>query len=228
MLRFKKSLAAVLGIVFFQTMAFAEGQLLSKILPGEDLSPTWKVRAIPMEGLSEGITAYQVTDYPKASGETEESYASPRDKGQTFDSFVLSPLLKHHALGDFGGKQDGTVGQWIEEGLSTHVFISTAGIPVLWVDPESSKAQMAGNCNDRSLEGLIRVDKDQNVSQVQIKTLEAIINHFKKPDDVDYPIHIQYLGDHAEARDSKEAGTITNINYLRKELGLSPLPKIDA
>ena len=158
---------------------------------------------------------YFVTDYRKHPGKTAVNYAPAKDS--KFDSLILSRYKDENPQG-FSGQNSqlkGILDSWVETGFSCHSIIPAAGGVVFWVDPNTSKGQMAGPLNKTSLEALVGTPSSQAVLPHQINNLNFFVNFSRAHGD-----DIGYGASHSEARGSGYEGTITNIDEVRGSIGL--------
>lgn len=196
------------------------GSKLSEVFPEQGISDAWTV-----EKISRDYGDVYVVDaaYPKAprsdgTPRTALDYGPNREEGKVFNCAVLSQ--KPQKDGNFGKILDA----WVQSGISSHYFVGQDGISVEWINPLTSKGQMAGKkWNNMSVEILLLTDAEQKASEAQIKILGDLFGWLKaKPSS---KIDVQYMGSHQEARGSGDDGKINNITDVRKELGLDLLPK---
>lgn len=157
---------------------------------------------------------YLVTDYEKAPSKTALNYGPP--KTDEFDTVILSRYRDDpQSVSSSPSQLYGVLEDWKAKGYSSHAILPTNGGLVLWIDPTESKGQMAGKWNKHSVEVLAGTGESQELLPHQISSLSFLI-HFMRSEKND----IQYCLTHSEAQGSGKEGKISNINEVRKELGL--------
>ncbi len=162
-----------------------------------------------------------IVEYPKAPSKTEANYAPPRSKIEGSEDLVPLDTIVMSRYKDLQGPSQTSeltaiLNSWVEKGFSCHALLPAKGGIVFWVDPTLYKGQMAGEWNAHSLEVLTGTPSTQQLLPSQITSLSSVRDFINGQGE-----KIKYLISHGEARGSKENGTITNIDEVRKELGLS-------
>jgi hypothetical protein len=165
---------------------------------------------------------FAVTDHAKAPGKTEVNYAPPRTKaGGTEDLTPLDTIVLSRYNGAVGSSNlAGILTSWIRTGFSSHAVVTGKGTIIYWVDPTQCKGQMAGKWNACSVEILVATDAGHCLAPSQFDSLASIVG-FSNAFANAKKEQIRHMLSHGEACGSQTEGTISNLDEVRGNLGLT-------
>ncbi len=175
------------------------------------------------EPLNRTFNLFQIVLMPAKNGKGHDHYFPERK--ETLKNFVLTRSDNCEFLatqGDFANP-------WVKKGFSCHLLVGPDYL-VEWADPTNEQGQMAGDLNKNSLEALVLLPTGNPMSDDQINMIKAYFNQNLSLKTIQFGGDIwEANGSHTEKKANGEipysAGKISNIQKLRDDLGLSPLPK---